>query len=91
MPSPSSEVISLACAAGALAADASAQGGSLVFSIDWHGPTIAAPDSFTATPITEGDLLTQLKKHFKSVAHVKPPASRAGSVELYVLAKDFRG
>ena len=40
---------------------------------------------------TEGDLLTRLKKHFKSVAHVKPPASRAGSVELYVLAKDFRG
>lgn len=29
-----------------------------VFSVDWHGPTIAVPDSFTATPITAGDLLT---------------------------------
>jgi len=37
---------------------------------------------------TESDLLTLLKKNFKSVHHVKPPASRDGSVELYLLAKD---
>jgi len=40
---------------------------------------------------TEGELLTLLKRNFRSVHHVKPPASRDGSVELYLLAKDFRG
>jgi 23S rRNA (uridine2552-2'-O)-methyltransferase len=40
---------------------------------------------------TENDLLNLLKKNFKSVHHVKPPASRKGSVELYLLAKDFKG
>ncbi|SDO07232.1 RlmE family RNA methyltransferase [Aureimonas jatrophae] len=40
---------------------------------------------------TEGDLLTMLKREFRSVHHVKPPASRDGSVELYLLAKEFRG
>ena len=37
------------------------------------------------------DLLTVLKRDFASVHHVKPPASRAGSVELYLVAKGFRG
>lgn len=40
---------------------------------------------------TERDLLDLLKRNFKSVHHVKPPASRDGSVELYILAKDFKG
>lgn len=40
---------------------------------------------------TENDLLTMLKQHFKSVHHVKPAASRAESVELYLLARDFKG
>lgn len=41
-----------------LAATASAQNvGIPVFSIDWTGQTISAFDSFTFTPITEGDLL----------------------------------
>ena len=40
---------------------------------------------------TEADLLTMLKKNFTSVHHVKPPASRDGSVELFLLAKGFRG
>ena len=40
---------------------------------------------------TEGDLLLLLKRNFKSVAHVKPPASREQSVELYLLAKGFNG
>lgn len=37
------------------------------------------------------DLLTALKRDFAAVHHVKPPASRAGSVELYLVAKGFRG
>lgn len=36
---------------------------------------------------TEGDLLSLLKQNFKSVHHIKPPASRDKSVELYLLAK----
>jgi len=39
---------------------------------------------------TENDLLARLKRSFRSVHHVKPPASRDESVELYLLAKDFR-
>ncbi|WP_417683876.1 RlmE family RNA methyltransferase [Roseibium sp.] len=40
---------------------------------------------------TENALLNELKRDFKSVAHVKPPASRKESPELYVIAKGFRG
>lgn len=38
----------------------------------------------------ERHLLDMLKQHFRQVVHVKPPASRAESVEMYVLAKGFR-
>jgi 23S rRNA (uridine2552-2'-O)-methyltransferase len=40
---------------------------------------------------TAGTLLDMLKKHFATVRHVKPPASRSDSAELYVLATGFRG
>lgn len=40
---------------------------------------------------TETELLAMLKQKFRSVHHVKPPASRAESVELYLLARDFKG
>jgi 23S rRNA (uridine2552-2'-O)-methyltransferase len=40
---------------------------------------------------TEMTLLAELKRDFASVKHVKPPASRADSAELYLLAKGFRG
>jgi len=40
---------------------------------------------------TEAELLNIMKRRFRSVHHVKPPASRPGSVELYLLAKDFIG
>ncbi|MEX0954395.1 MAG: RlmE family RNA methyltransferase [Rhizobiaceae bacterium] len=40
---------------------------------------------------TETALLDSLKRGFRSVHHVKPPASRDESVELYLLAKDFKG
>jgi 23S rRNA (uridine2552-2'-O)-methyltransferase len=39
----------------------------------------------------EGELLALLKRSFASVHHVKPPASRPESVELYLVAKGFRG
>ena len=40
---------------------------------------------------TEAGLLASLKRDYKSVKHVKPPASRADSAELYLLATGFRG
>jgi 23S rRNA (uridine2552-2'-O)-methyltransferase len=40
---------------------------------------------------TEAMLLAELKRDFAIVKHVKPPASRADSAELYLLAKGFRG
>jgi 23S rRNA (uridine2552-2'-O)-methyltransferase len=40
---------------------------------------------------TESQLLTDLKRDFAVVRHVKPAASRADSAELYVLATGFRG
>jgi 23S rRNA (uridine2552-2'-O)-methyltransferase len=40
---------------------------------------------------TQPALLTQLKRDFASVKHVKPAASRADSSELYLLATGFRG
>ena len=40
---------------------------------------------------TEAALLAALKRDFASVKHVKPPASRSESAELYLLARGFRG
>ena len=40
---------------------------------------------------TERALLDRLKRAFVSVRHVKPPASRAQSAEMYVVALGFRG
>jgi 23S rRNA (uridine2552-2'-O)-methyltransferase len=40
---------------------------------------------------TEADLLNMLKKNFRQVVHVKPAASRSESVEMFLLAKDFKG
>ncbi|MBV9219599.1 MAG: RlmE family RNA methyltransferase [Methylobacteriaceae bacterium] len=40
---------------------------------------------------TEHALLTDLKRDFASVRHVKPAASRTESAELYVLATGYRG
>lgn len=40
---------------------------------------------------TERDLLAMLKQNFRQVIHVKPPSSRAESVEMFLLAKGFKG
>lgn len=40
---------------------------------------------------TDNDLLKLLKAHFKTVKHAKPPASRKGSSEWYVIAQGFKG
>lgn len=40
---------------------------------------------------TEGELLNLMKKHFKTVQHIKPASSRKDSRELFVLARGFKG
>lgn len=40
---------------------------------------------------TDAEILALLKKHFRTVKHAKPPASRKGSSEWYVIAQGFKG
>jgi 23S rRNA (uridine2552-2'-O)-methyltransferase len=39
----------------------------------------------------DSGLVADLKRHFSSVKHAKPPASRKGSSEWYVVAQGFKG
>ncbi|MCB2077776.1 MAG: RlmE family RNA methyltransferase [Novosphingobium sp.] len=61
---------------------------------DFAISTLAPGGSFVAKVLaggTDNALLALLKKHFTSVKHAKPPASRKGSSEWYVIAKGFKG
>lgn len=40
---------------------------------------------------TDNELLALLKRHFRTVKHAKPPASRKDSSEWYVIAQGFKG
>jgi 23S rRNA (uridine2552-2'-O)-methyltransferase len=40
---------------------------------------------------TDNALLAGLKRHFTTVKHAKPPASRKDSSEWYVIAQGFKG
>ena len=70
-------IMGLAEAAAHFAVDVLAPGGAFLCKVFQGG--------------TERELLDLLKRHFATVRHVKPPASRADSAELYVLATGFRG
>ena len=70
-------IIGLAEAAAEFACDVLTPGGAFLCKVFQGG--------------TEKELLDLLKKSFTTVRHVKPPASRQGSAELYVLATGFRG
>jgi 23S rRNA (uridine2552-2'-O)-methyltransferase len=39
----------------------------------------------------DNDLVAEMKRHFTSVKHAKPPASRKDSSEWYVIAQGFKG
>jgi 23S rRNA (uridine2552-2'-O)-methyltransferase len=70
-------IMALAEAATAFAREVLANGGTFVCKVLQGG--------------TEAALLAELKHDFESVRHVKPPASRTDSAELYLLARGFRG
>ena len=70
-------IMALAEAAAHFAADVLAPGGAFLCKVFQGG--------------TERELLDFLKQRFAIVRHVKPPASRSDSAELYVLATGFKG
>lgn len=70
-------IMMLAEAAAHFAADVLAPGGAFLCKVFQGG--------------TERELLDFLKQRFATVRHVKPPASRSDSAELYVLATGFKG
>jgi len=70
-------IVALAEAAAMFAREVLEQGGTFLCKVLQGG--------------TEAALLAELKRDFTSVKHVKPPASRADSAELYLLARGFRG
>jgi 23S rRNA (uridine2552-2'-O)-methyltransferase len=56
--------------------------------------TLAEGGAFVAKVLaggTDAELLALLKRHFRTVRHAKPPASRKGSSEWYVIAQEFKG
>jgi 23S rRNA (uridine2552-2'-O)-methyltransferase len=61
---------------------------------DFAIKTLRPGGAFVAKVFAGGadrELLTLLKQNFAQVKHAKPPASRKGSPELYVVATGFRG
>jgi 23S rRNA (uridine2552-2'-O)-methyltransferase len=70
-------IVALAEAAYAFAKEVLAPGGSFIAKVFQGG--------------TERSLLEELRRDFESVRHAKPPASRAESAEVYVVALGFRG
>ena len=70
-------IMALAEAAAYFAREVLAEGGSFLCKVLQGG--------------TEAALLAELKRDFSSVKHIKPPASRSDSAELYLLARGFRG
>lgn len=62
--------------------------------LDFARKVLAPGGAFAAKVLqggTEAEMLAVLKRDFTSVKHVKPPASRKDSAEMYVVALGFRG
>jgi 23S rRNA (uridine2552-2'-O)-methyltransferase len=76
-PTDHLRIIALAEAAAHFAREVLSPGGSFLCKVLQGG--------------TEAGLLAELKRDFLNLKHVKPPASRSDSAELYLLARGFRG
>ena len=62
--------------------------------LDFAVQHLADGGAFVAKVLAGGadnQLVGELKRRFKTVKHVKPPASRKGSSEWYVVAQGFKG
>ena len=66
----------------------------LEYAFDFACRALKPGGVFVAKSFTGGttnDLLKQIKDKFESVHHIKPPASRKDSVEMFIVAIGFRG
>ena len=66
----------------------------LEYALDFAIRALKNGGTFIAKSFTGGttnDLLKQIKEHFETVHHIKPPASRKDSVEMFIVAMGFRG
>ena len=62
--------------------------------LDFAAEVLAPGGAFVAKVLAGGAdsaLVAELKRRFASVKHAKPPASRKGSSEWYVVAQGFKG
>lgn len=76
-PTDHLRIMGLAEAAWAFAEEVLAPGGTFICKLFQGG--------------AENELLTRIKQRCKVVKHVKPPASRKESAEVYLVALDFKG
>lgn len=66
----------------------------LEYAFDFAVRALKPGGTFVAKSFTGGttnDLLKQIKEKFETVHHIKPPASRKDSVEMFIVAMGFRG
>ena len=66
----------------------------LEYALDFAIRALKNGGTFIAKSFTGGttnDLLKQIKEHFDTVHHIKPPSSRKDSVEMFIVAMGFRG
>ena len=66
----------------------------LEYAFDFACRALKPGGAFVAKSFTGGttnDLLKQIKERFQDVHHIKPPASRKDSVEMFIVATGFRG
>lgn len=62
--------------------------------LEFAGEVLKPGGAFVAKVLAGGadnNLVAELKRRFSSVKHAKPPASRKGSSEWYVVAQGFKG
>ncbi len=62
--------------------------------LDFAGEVLRPGGAFVAKVLAGGadsSLVAELKRRFTTVKHAKPPASRKGSSEWYVVAQGFKG
>lgn len=66
----------------------------LEYAFDFAQRALKPGGTFVAKSFTGGttnELLKQIKEKFQAVHHIKPPASRKDSVEMFIVATGFRG
>ena len=66
----------------------------LEYAFDFAVRALKVGGTFVAKSFTGGttdDLLKQIRARFQNVHHIKPPASRKDSVEMFIVATGFKG